>query len=360
MRIGFNCVVDAFWGSSGKGKLAAALAMRYPIKNASSSNMPNAGHTVITPNGRKIVSKILPSACSVNPDIKAYVSPASAFWPEQLTREIADTDTGLVYIHERAIVMNQEMVDAEQVGSIPTIASTGQGAGEAQVSRIRREFVLAETSNISHPRVSLMSPTRWVNRIVRTMTNELWLHEVSQGFALGLQYGSHYPHCTSRDCNATQAAADMGLPPELVGTGDVYLNVRSFPIRVGNTEMGYSGDFMSREDNTTLEEIAVQAGIPDSEMETLRGIETTTVTKRPRRFSKLNYGWLQHAARQNGATKIALNFVQYFDWRDHQCREWNKISQATRQVVEKIETLTNVPVVWIGTGREFNDQIWRG
>ena len=86
MKNGFNIIVDAFWGSSGKGKLALALADRYPITDMSSSNLPNAGHTVVI-DGKKIVNKILPSAIHVNripgndrKHLEVWLSPSSAFW----------------------------------------------------------------------------------------------------------------------------------------------------------------------------------------------------------------------------------------------------------------------------------------
>jgi hypothetical protein len=70
---------------------------------------------------------------------------------------------------------------------------------------------------------------------------------------------------------------------------------------------------------------------------------------------------LEDAVATNGATKLALNFVQYLDWRDHGLRggreAFNKLSSKTRSMVDRIEAAANVPVVLIGTGADHADMI---
>jgi adenylosuccinate synthase len=333
--------------------------------------MPNAGHTTVI-DGRKIITKVLPSACTVQKPIKAWISPNSAFWWRQLIQEWEICGQPEVNIHERAIIMHEEFEEAEaKTSSLLNIASTCQGAGAAQIARMQRRPVIMRDvdwrtwmgfkgiSEYTLARIQLLDPQHFAAYVRNNIASKsMWLHEVSQGFALGLQYGTSYPYCTSRECSAIQAAADMGLPPAMAATGDVYLNVRSFPIRVGNTKDGQSGDWWGDTKETTLPAIMSNAGAPEDVRAQYNAIETTTVTKRARRFCEMSWDWLRIAAEQNGATKLALNFVQYIDWKDYQCRNRNNLSSHTRRFIEKMEKVTKIPVVWVGTGQAHEDMIW--
>jgi len=357
-----NVLVDAFWGSSGKGKLAAALAEEFSVTHASSSNLPNAGHTTVI-GDRRVVTKVLPAACVANPGVKAWITPNSAFWPDQLHKEWEACDRPSVTIHERAIVMRDSFVEAETTHpDLIGLASTKQGAGAAQVARIFRQPVTAKDVEVLRSNlisgISLFGPRKWFEEIKRILDKRsyTWLHEVSQGFALGLMHGSHYPQCTSRECSAAQAAVDLGISPSWIG--DVWLNVRAFPIRVGNTADGYSGDFYHDCNETSLSDIMTDAGIPESQRAELSRIETTTVTKRARRFCTMSWTWLRFAAAQNGATHLALNFAQYLNWKDHKCQRLQNLSKETRQFMAKMEYETQVPVMWVGTGEDHQDCVW--
>jgi adenylosuccinate synthase len=157
---------------------------------------------------------------------------------------------------------------------------------------------------------------------------------------------------------------DMAMPPRMVG--DVYLNLRTNPIRVGNVveggkQVGYSGDFYRDCHEISWEEVAKEAGMPSDEVERLKGREYTTVTGRLRRVSNFSWIGLEDAVRTNGATKLILNFVQYLDWNDRNLRggreAFEKLSHKSRSFIDKIEEAANVPVVLIGTGADHEDMI---
>ena len=157
---------------------------------------------------------------------------------------------------------------------------------------------------------------------------------------------------------------DMAIPAGMVG--DVYLNLRSFNIRVGNVvengvTVGHSGDFYPDCKELTWEQIGKEAGMPDQEINALAERERTTVTKRIRRVCSFSWVGLEDAVTSNGATKLALNFVQYLDWRDNGLRggrsAFIKLSHKTRALIEKIEQTTSLPVVLIGTGADHEDMI---
>jgi adenylosuccinate synthase len=386
----FNILLDAMWGSSGKGKVSAWLVDKFCVNNVSSSNFPNAGHTFQSEN-YKFVAKTLPTALALRQakalDIMGWLSPASGItitdsehWSRLITEWI-QTGKPNVAIHSRASMVTPSHAEMEKTGpgSTKHIASTMQGCSAAMVDKIlRKESVLLAGSRSveewtgtevdleefascvrildgSHFRSSVQQMIRQGNT---------WLHEGSQGYALSIDHGSSYPHCTSRNCTAQKAMDDMAIPARDVG--DVYLNLRTFGIRVGNVEedgvqLGYSGDFYPDCKELTWGQIAKQAGMPDSEVSSLIEREKTTVTKRVRRVCTFSWTGLEDAVATNGATKLILNFVQYLNWHDNGLRggreAFNKLSVETRAMIDKIEETANIPVVLIGTGADHDDMI---
>lgn len=379
----FNILLDAFWGSSGKGKMATWLADKFEVSRVSSSNFPNAGHSAVFDDGTKFVSKAIPTASVIqkvrNRKMQCYISPGSGFNWERLISEWEETGKPRIWIHGRASLVNEGHAARERAGSDSTkhIASTMQGSGAAISDKIMRrpDCTLAQSDEVSL--FSLLRGKEYADMIqvidpeaFRRMTWEAleaghtWLHEGSQGFALSIDHGSHYPYCTSRNCTVQAAMDHMAVPPALVG--DVYLNLRTFPIRVGNVyedgkEVGFSGGFYSDCKEMTWEQVAKESGMPEKEAKILAERERTTVTKRVRRVCTFTFEGLEQAVKVNGATKLALNFVQYLDWKDHGIRgerdAFNKLSSKTRELISSIEEETNVPVVLIGTGANHEDVI---
>lgn len=399
----FNIILDAFWGSSGKGKTSAWLADRYGVTHVSSSNYPNAGHTAAFADGTKFVAKAIPTAAILSKvngmGMKCFVSPGSGFGWEQLVKEWAISGRPEMLIHSRSSVVTDDHKRREAEGPESTkhLASTMQGSGTAIADKVLRkaDVPLAGTHELEHvvrhlyltspavrdalgdsdgvvagflERVRVVSP--WDFRVMTHSAIEsglTWLHEGSQGYALSIDHGSHYPNCTSRNCTVQAAMDHMAVPPSMVG--DVYLNLRTFPIRVGNVvengvQMGYSGDFYPDCQELTWEQVAAQSGMPPHEAAVLAERERTTVTKRVRRVSTFSFDALKDAVRVNGVTKLALNFVQYLDWADNgvkgEAEAFGRLSRKTREFVDRIEAVANLPVVLIGTGALHDEMIFRG
>lgn len=359
-------VVDAFWGSSGKGKLCAWLAHTHTWRCASSNNLPNAGHTVRA-GGRRYVFKSLPSASIVpvlgGEKVDVFLGPGSGISPSRFLDEWNMVGRPRTIVHARAMVWRQEHRDEETIRQgLRAISSTQQGSGAMLAEKLWREARLVGdgeqittlVGKMSHEeREDYFHKVRYVSpsvfwKIAREESCRGWVHEVAQGMALSLDWGTHYPFCTSRNCTVSQAAADLGLLPTDVG--DIYLNVRSFPIRVGNLPAGYSGDFCSDSQEISLENILHNAGVPEEEKSRIYEIETTTVTGRARRLSTISWDWLKESAAFSGATHLVLNFAQYLDWRDYRCIKKTELSKTTRTFVERMEQTTGLPVVWVGTG----------
>jgi adenylosuccinate synthase len=380
----FNVILDCFWGSSGKGKLTAYLADKHSVTHVSSSNYPNAGHTAAFEDGTKFVAKAIPTAAVLKKthgmDMKCFISPGSGFNWEQVAKEWLEAGKPELHIHERASVVTDAHKERERAGSESTkhIASTMQGTAAAMVDKILRksDCKLARSDaqdweksffqNGSEGKVSVVDAM-----LFRNMTRSIidaghtWLHEGSQGYALSIDHGSHYPHCTSRNCTLQASMDHMAVPPKLIG--DVYLNLRTYPIRVGNvveadgTQTGYSGDFYPDCKELTWDQVAGNSGMPFEEAKALAERERTTVTKRIRRVSTFSFIGLEDAVRTNGATKLCLNFVQYLDWKDAGLKggveAFKKLSMKTRSLIDQIEEVAKVPVVLVGTGPLHGDMI---
>lgn len=407
----FNVILDQAWGSSGKGKTSAWLADRFSVTAVSSSNFPNAGHTARFEDGTKFVAKAIPTAAVLKKvkglGIDCFISPGSGFDPMQMLKEWAECGFPKLWIHPRASLVGQEHKDRENVGGESTkhIASTMQGSATAMVDKILRKANvrlagnmvgsaddpqdlqhLLEFAHAAVPGFSGAHETRFgrqpkVEEVLdylrvptalefRTMTRNMiasgqtWLHEGSQGYALSIDHGSHYPMCTSRNCTLQQAMDHMAVPPSMVG--DIYLNLRSYPIRVGNlvengVQVGYSGDFYPDCEELTWEEVAKRSGMPPEEARELAERERTTVTKRIRRVATFSMDGLRDAAAVNGATKLVVNFAQYLSWEDAGLRggreAFLKLSRETRKFIDDVQEASGVPVVLVGTGADHESMI---
>jgi adenylosuccinate synthase len=364
----FNILVDAAWGSSGKGAVAARLADIYRPTDLSASNFPNAGHTVEIV-GRRVVFKVLPSAAAlILRDIhyapRLWIGPNSGFWLDDFVKEqsVLLYPKNRVHVHARSIIMDCRHRDAEAPHgelSVEHISSTMSGAGAAFSEKAMRrpEVQTAARAGIA----DMLFQARFDERLASGKTV---LHEVSQGYALSINHGTHYPYCTFRDCTPQQAIADFLVKPHQVG--DVYLNVRTFPIRVGNNfrdgkQTGYSGDFYPDQQEVNWEEVGAMAEMPAEEIAALAERERTTVTRKVRRVATQSFQLCREAAFRCGATKIVLNFPQYIHWSAHKLRGGpemrQKLHPLVRAHIDRLEDCTGLPVVMLGTGAEHEDYI---
>ncbi len=361
----FNIIYDGQWGSTGKGNIAGFLANKYNVTHASTTNLPNAGHTAIV-GDYKFVSKIIPASCVLNRtrgDMFAYIGAGAGFQVQRLFQEMEECklERYQVLIHPRAMVVTEDHM-ANERETTAHIASTMQGSGIVQAEKMMRgpEVLLAR----DHPELQDMiicpeddRDALFSNNIHCLLRNgATFLHEGSQGFSLGINHGSHYPFCTSRECTPMQAMADMGIPPHLVG--DIYMVIRPYPIRVGNLvvdgeTLGESGGYYNDHEETSWEEIAEMAGAPPSVGEG----EITTVTKRLRRVFTTSFRQIELAAKIGGATKIALNFANYLDWKCYGTNDPNSLSQVITDFIQKVEEVTGVPVTVVGTGPNSIDHV---
>lgn len=367
----FNCIVDSAHGSSAKGAASTRLVDLYKVPNVSSCNYPNAGHTAVQ-GDKKFISKALPTPAFLNMIGRAkprlWMGPGSAFFVEQWKKELEQTGYGYYepMVHERAVIVTDRHVAMESPGGLQSteyISSTMSGSGAAWAEKAMRRPEVTTTHKLG---LTTQNPMEFMRKVRAELRGgQTFMHEVSQGFALSVNHGTHYPTCTFRDCTPQQAYSDFLLTPDLIG--DVYLNVRSFPIRVGNNyrdgvQVGYSGDFVDDQVETTWEQIAKDAEMPADEGAALAERERTTVTKKIRRVATQSWKLLADSAESCGATKLILNFPQYIHWSAYKVRgglkEFRQLHPKVQEYVHKMEEVTNLPVCMIGTSAEHADYIW--
>ncbi len=344
-----NVVIDSAWGSSGKGKVCDWLCATRNVTDVIASNMPNAGHTVVRDN-KKCIMKVLPSGAPFN-DVHVWLGPGTGFNHDQLIMESAWLDNRVIRIHDRAFEVDRIHAHAE-AEMLSSISSTMQGSGVALSNKIlRQKGATLSNSKIEIPSNVVVYPAaEWRKDLMAAVVNGRALYEISQGWGLSIDHGTHYPHCTSRNCSVGQAVDNCSIPPFAVG--DVIAVVRPYPIRVGNTSNGYSGDFMADNTEVTWEHVAKVSGLAEN----LRDKELTTVTKRVRRVSTFSFELLRDCVKHNGVTGLFLNFAQYID--ASVAGKRGHISQAPKSVrifMDALEVANNIPVIGVGTGADTFD-----
>jgi adenylosuccinate synthase len=333
-----TAVIDGQWGSTGKGKLIGWLSAQTQFAVSVGDNMPNAGHTFVNPAGKKIVLKCLPVAM-VN-GVHGLIGPHAAFDPDRLLEELEMMRdfVGLnpkLTIHPLASIVTQEDRDAE-ADLVGSIASTGQGSAEAVWKKTRRsEFdeghVAQDCSDVAH----LLGDTHEIAQDA-IGNGAAVLIEGSQGFDLGLNHGTSYPHVTSRDCLLGRMLDNAGLPPSTLAISMVSL--RTFPIRVGNVGEASSGPIYRDQQELSWDAVADISGI--------KGLtETTTVTKRTRRVFTFSQLQLDRMLKFVRPTHAFLNFVNYLG---------DKRESFVAGIKHRLES-QGCRLALLGTGEAFDD-----
>lgn len=361
----FNVVTDGQWGSTGKGLIASYLAYRHSPSLLSTTNMANAGHTAVHRDGTTFVAKVLPCPAIIPKwfgyKCKILIGPGAAFHLDRLFEEVAECHLGMadVIIHPRAGVITNEhrQIEADLKKGTKHLASTMQGCGAFLADKVMRRKELKLARDYKELQPFIKNDACWTEWLAGLLDNgEMLLHEGSQGFSLDINWGSHYPECTSRSTTATQNITDMGLPASRMG--EVILVIRPYPIRVGNVvedgkTVGYSGDGYDDHKETSWDDVATAAGAPP---EVTKG-ELTTVTKRLRRVFTFSEKQVKQAVMVNGATQIALNFANYIDWGCFQTNNVDNLSSKITDFAKYVEDITSCPVTLIGTGPRVCDVV---
>ncbi len=290
-----NIIIDGQFGSTGKGLLASYVGLNEHIDIVVSNSSANAGHTFYL-NGEKYITKQLPVAGIVQPKSTIYLCAGAIIHPPTLISEINrfDIDPSRIRIHPRAAIITEDdiIAEKEKTSSYAKLASTASGVGMALARKVMRSATLAE----DEPLVDALVGVLPLHSLMES--NLTCLMEVPQGFDLSLSSGFSYPHCTSREITVSSALSDAQVHPSFLGKVAVCL--RTFPIRVGNTEHGHSGPFYPDSKEITWNDIGVQE-------------EITTVTGRVRRVATFSHEQYQKMIDALRPDYIMMNFANYLN-----------------------------------------------
>jgi len=354
-----SCVVlvGAQWGDEGKGKVTDFLAERAAVVVRFQGGN-NAGHTVVA-DGREFKLHLLPSGM-LYAGKSCVIGNGVVIDPPCLLEELADLvrrlpRTGDLYISPRAhlIMPYHRLLDRleEEARAGAKIGTTARGIGPAYTDKARRtgirvadildreelagrladilrekndlltrvygaapldyEAVLGEYLEYGEKlRPFVADPGPLVSAALDR--GESVLFEGAQGTLLDIDHGT-YPYVTSSNPTAAGACLGAGIGPTRI---DRVIGVaKAYTTRVGG------GPFPTE--------------LSDDLGERLReaGREFGTTTGRPRRCGWLDAVALRYAVRVNGLHSLAL---------------------------VKLDVLTGIPVLRIGVGYRYGDDVLTG
>lgn len=309
---GAYVLVDGQFGSTGKGAIAALIGTLFgdSIDVVTTNAGPNSGHTGYTFSHEKILTQQLPVAAiaaqlSGKKAPLAYLNGGAIIDPGQLLKEMRDYNFWNLAVHPCAAVITDSDRRTEAEGTVALIASTGKGVGSALARKILRDQKSIYGNYNESVNFSITN-----NLLYYVWSSDRVFVETAQGFSLGINSAQFYPHVTSRECTVMQAIADARIPAQMVRK--VIMSVRTFPIRVGNTDKGYSGDCYSDQKEIQWSDIGVDP-------------ELTTVTKRVRRVFTWSRQQFREALAANRPDVVFLNFCQYLNpSRDPDDKKWTE------------------------------------
>lgn len=325
---GAYVLVDGQYGSTGKGLLASVLADHGPalrVSHVTTNAGPNSGHTAYCPfTGNKVMTQQLPIFSVITGAIGrmpiTYLNGGSIIDVDILLREIRDYmfDPYNLVVHPAAAIIQEQDREREASGTVAAVASTGKGVGAALARKILRENNVARA--LIKPNFDIK-----VDDIKWDWSKDIVFVETAQGFSLGIN-SQFYPHTTSRECTVMQALSDAKIPAQKLNK--VAMTLRTYPIRVGNTEAGHSGKVYKDQKELSWESLDLP-------------VEYTSVTKRVRRVFSWSWEQFSDAVRTNRPDLLFINFIQYHKtsaarerFVDAVCREyWNELGHYPETVL---------------------------
>lgn len=333
-------VVGGQYGSEGKGKICAHLALTDSIDFMVRCGGPNSGHTV-DQDGRRYELRQIPAGF-VNPSTRLLLAPGALIDPPLFLDEmrLCQLDPTRIGIDINAAIIERSDADIEQSENLRArLGSTGVGVGAAVSRRVLRSPNLRLAAEVPELRPFLTRVSEEVNVAVRD--GKSVIVEGTQGFGLSLYHTELWPFCTSRDTTAHSFLGEVGLG---VRNFEVIMAVRTYPIRVGGNSGPLPGE-------TNWEEIRRRSGYPHS-IE-----EYTTTTKRLRRVAGFDWGVVDRAVAANAPTQLALHGVDYLDFNNKSAKSFADLTDHAKDFISTLEGRTDVPVTLVGTGPTVDEII---
>ncbi|HEY1528248.1 MAG TPA: adenylosuccinate synthetase [Candidatus Angelobacter sp.] len=332
-------VVGGQFGSEGKGKIAAHIAVRESIDICIRCGGPNSGHSVTTPDGTVVLRQI-PTGY-INPATRLLIPAGALINLNVIKDEIERFKVDPVRIgidHKTMVIEEKDQQFESDLKLQERLSSTLCGVGSAVARRVLRgaDVRLARDAASVHPWLKPLLTDVSVEANSALDRNQRVLVEGTQGFGLSLYHADPYPKTTSRDTTAAAFLSEVGLSPALVT--EIVLVLRTFPIRVAGKQAGPLHQEISWD--TLQSESRYPWPI----------VERTSVTNKIRRIGRFDWQLAKAAVRCNRPTKLAINCLDYLDYRDLGCTNFGFLSDASKQMALELETQLGVPIAFCGVG----------
>ncbi|WP_281407922.1 adenylosuccinate synthetase [Rhizobium sp. MHM7A] len=297
---------------------------------------PNAGHKVADP---VYTYRQLPSGTGSNKNARIFIAAGSTISLPTLLKELNDhpwlEPEGWLSVDPQAMIIEQGDIDIEEK-LLEKISSTKQGVGSATARKVLGRGATLEWG----PQVRLARDVEELKPYLKSVRVEIEralaggqriMLEGTQGTELSIHHGS-YPHVTSRETSVAGCLSDAGVPYNRVRRA--VLVARTYPIRVGGPS-GPMGVEM------TLSEIAKISGVPLNEIDKT---EKGSVSGKTRRIAEIDWEKIRMSVYVNGATDIALTFVDYLGVENRSAKTFNDLSEKAQQFVRDVERVCGVSV----------------
>ena len=326
-------VVGGQFGSEGKGKICAHLALTDNVDYMIRCGGPNSGHTVDV-EGRRYQLRQVPAGF-INQHTRLLVAPGALVNPEIFLQEVAlcGLDPSRIGIDKNTgVIEDVDLYNESNLCLAERLGSTATGVGSAVSRRALRNpnFCLAG----EHPALApfVTSAREELDEAVRM--DRSVVVEGTQGFGLSLYHAEEWPYRTSRDTTAHSFLGEVGLGAR---DYDVVMAIRTYPIRVS----GNSGPLPNE---ITWEDVQRESGYPHAIT------EFTTATNRLRRVGRFDWSVLDQAVAANSPTQIALHGADYIEYTNYAVTDWTALTDGAREFVGGLEAKLGVPVTFVGTG----------
>ena len=321
-------VVGGQFGSEGKGKIAAHIALREKIDICIRCGGPNSGHS-INSGAETVVLRQLPTGY-LNPKARLLI-PAGALIDLAVLRHEIDVfkiDPARIGVDRNAMIIEECDREKEQhLGLRERVSSTLSGVGAAISRRVLRQndVLLAKEAGSNRP---------WLKALITNVSSELnsglaagktALIEGTQGFGLSLYHSEFYPKCTSRDTTAAGFLSEVGVSP--LAVTEIVMVFRTFPIRVHGIQAG------PLKDEISWELLQRESGYP------MAIAEYTSVSKMLRRVARFDWELAKMAMAHNRPTRLAITGLDYLNYSDYNRRQTQALSEQSQKFIQRLEDL---------------------
>ncbi|MFH0859986.1 MAG: adenylosuccinate synthetase [Candidatus Altiarchaeota archaeon] len=351
-----SIVVGGHYGDEGKGKMVSYLALKDDPRIIARAGVgPNAGHTVYK-DGKKYGLRMI--TCGfVNAKSKLLVGAGVLVDPRRFLDEIELTETrGRAFLDRRCTVIDERHRKLDASGNSKKIGTTGSGCGPANADRVNR--VARRAEDFPELKDYLTDVPLTVNDAIKDGKDVLI--EGTQGFGLSVYYGN-YPYVTSKDTSASTAAADVGIGPTKID--EVYVVYKAYMSRVGEDPyVKYLSDDDVKKSRmwSRILKAAQEADSPgqnaNERIAHFLG-EKGTVTGRPRKIADFDFKLARYSVMVNGATKVIVTCIDKLFPECQGIRDYDKLSEAAREYLDKLEEELGVDVSLISTGPDVFDVV---